>query len=150
SSAAPAVPYHPDINVIPEFEATTTIAADRTRMDVATISTIVQCDLNKVLLVDNASNTYSVAALDATADAAANSPMDTTFGGQPDPDQTTADPQPDDGTEKIAGLLAHHAIFTSPAAGSFGGSHKTDLWYADVPVPDRCSATANRITRAGE
>jgi hypothetical protein len=151
SIAQPALRSQPDIVVVPEFEATTTIASDRTRMDVASVSTIVQCDLNRVLVLDNDAKTYAVAPLTAAVDdASSDSPMDSGLGASQDPDQTTSEQQPDDETETIAGMLAHHAIFSAPTASGFGGSHKTDLWYADVPVADRCSATTNRITQVHE
>jgi len=134
----------PNVTVVAEFEATTTIAPARTRMDVDNVSTIVQCDTQQVIVLDNTDKIYSVRSFsDSLKDADNGSP----FGpfGTPDATQQTVEPQPDDGTETIAGLLSHHDLITAP--GGFGTA-KTDLWYADVPMMNAC-ASAPQLTDAG-
>ena len=64
---------------------------------------------------------------------------DTGYGGAPfsgptDLSQQTTVAQPDDGTETIAGLVSRHDMISAPLESGFGIS-KTDLWFADVPMP---------------
>ena len=147
SSLAPR-PLHldPKINVAAEFQATTTVATDRTRTDVGDVSTIIQCDLRKVLVLDNADKTYSVTTFDQ-AESQQQSPQFTSgfdfmtaalSGSADDTAAMTISPQPDDGAVTIAGMTARHAIFSLSSNGG-GSGQKTDLWYADMPVADHCS-----------
>jgi hypothetical protein len=148
SLASASRPKHldPSINVTPEFEATTTVATDRTRTDIGDVSTIIQCDLRKVIVVDNAERTYSVTSFDQAAAGEQTQQWSSGFdflaaslGGQPGDSATmTVSPQPDDGAVTIAGVTARHAIFTLSSNGGESGQ-KTDLWYADIPVADHCA-----------
>ncbi|HLJ83792.1 MAG TPA: hypothetical protein VKT51_06455 [Candidatus Eremiobacteraceae bacterium] len=151
ASSVASRPMHldPRINVAAEFEATTTVAADRTRTDIGDVSTIIQCDLRKVIVLDNAERTYSVTTFDQ-AESQQQSPqftsgfdfMTAALGGSPDETAAmTISPQPDDGAVTIAGLTARHAIFSLSSNGG-GSGQKTDLWYADIPVADHCSLDA--------
>ena len=131
----------PNIKVVAEFEATTTIAPARTRTDVADISTIVQCDKRQVIVLDNTSKVYTTTSFDEMkdADAASFGP----FGVGPlDTAQETVAFQPDDGTETIAGLVSHHEMISSPSAIGFADA-KTDLWFADLPMYNACAALAD-------
>lgn len=129
----------PNVAVVAEFEATTTISPSRTRTDIADISTIVQCDKQQIIVMDNTAKVYSTRSLtDTLNDAESSSGFGPFGGGAPDPTQQIAVPQPDDGTETIAGLVAHHQLITSPQNGF--GTGKTDLWFADVPMPNACSS----------
>lgn len=148
SSLAPRPTTHFEaaIDVKPEFQATTTVATDRTRTDLGDVSTIIQCDLRKVIVLDNADKTYSVTSFDQAETEEQSQQLTSGFdffaaslGGQPgDSATTTVSPQPDDGAATIAGMTARHAIFSLSSNGS-GSGQKTDLWYADVPVADHCS-----------
>jgi hypothetical protein len=134
----------PNVTVVAEFEATTTIAPARTRMDVGNVSTIVQCDTQQVIVLDNTDKIYSTRSF---ADSLKDADAGASFGpfAASDPTQQTTETQPDDGTETIAGLLSHHDIVSAPNAFGFA---KTDLWYADVPMTNVC-ASAPQLTDAG-
>jgi hypothetical protein len=134
----------PNVTVVAEFEATTTVAPARTRMDVGNISTIVQCDTQQVIVLDNSDKIYSTRSFaDSLKDADAGAPSGPFVAS--DLTQQTIETQPDDGTETIAGLLSHHDIVSAPDAFGFA---KTDLWYADVPMANAC-ATAPQLTDVG-
>ena len=128
----------PNVKVVPEFEATTTIAPARTRTDVADISTIVQCDKREVIVLDNTSKVYSTTSFDEMKDTdpASSGPMG---GDALDSAQQTIVPAPDDGTETIAGLVSHHEMISAPSAMGFADA-KTDLWFADLPMQNACAA----------
>lgn len=149
--SAPSHAFHmdPKINVRAEFQAMTTVSPDRTRTDIGAISTIVQCDARRVIVLDTADKTYTVTSFDEAAQEQDHSTQLTSGfafftaamgGGDPgDSAVTTAMPQPDDGAVTIAGLTARHSIFTVSANGGASGA-KTDLWYADLPIADRCAS----------
>ncbi|HEY5095203.1 MAG TPA: hypothetical protein VII69_08825 [Candidatus Eremiobacteraceae bacterium] len=125
----------PNVDIVAEFEATTTIAPARTRTDIDNISTIVQCDKQRIIVADNDAKVYTTQSFDdmlKDADASDDGPA-----VADDPSQQTIVAQPDDGTETIAGLLSRHELISAP--GSMFGTAVTDLWFADVPMPDTCS-----------
>jgi hypothetical protein len=129
----------PNIQVVAEFEATTTIAPARSRTDIGPLSTIIQCDKQQIIVLDNEAKLYSTRSFtDALNDADAGPGFGPFAGGSPDISQQIVVPQPDDGTETIAGLVSHHALITSPLTSGFG-SAKTDIWFADMPMPDACA-----------
>jgi hypothetical protein len=139
---APPIDMHPkpDVNIVAEFEATTTIGPARTRTDVGDISTIVECDKQQIIVMDNTAKVYSAQSFDDSVKDADASQAPAFFGGgAPDVTQQTVVAQPDDGTETIAGLLSHHQLISAPSTTGFG-SAKTDFWFADVPMPNACSS----------
>jgi hypothetical protein len=134
----------PNVTVVAEFEATTTVAPARTRMDVGNVSTIVQCDRQQVIVLDNTDKIYSTRSFaDSLKDADADAEIEPSAASEPT--QQTVETQPDDGTETIAGLLSHHDLITAPSP--FGVA-KTDLWYADVPMANAC-ASASQLPDVG-
>jgi hypothetical protein len=130
----------PNIKVVAEFEATTTIAPARSRTDIGPISTIIQCDKQQIIVLDTAAKVYTIRSFsDALNDADAAQGFGPFAGGAPDFSQQTVEQQPDDGTETIAGLVAHHTLTTAPLTTGFGAA-KTDLWFADMPMPNSCAS----------
>jgi hypothetical protein len=134
----------PNVNIVAEFEATTTIAPARTRTDVDNISTIIQCDKQRIIVADNDSKVYTTQSFDDLAKDADAS--DEGSAAADDPSQDTIVAQPDDGTETIAGLLSRHELISAP--GSMFGTAMTDLWFADVPMPTTCSSGPQTPTLA--
>jgi hypothetical protein len=136
------IDIHPkaSINVVPEFEATTTISPARSRTDIGPISTVIQCDKQQIIVLDNTAKVYSIRSFsDALNDADAGPAFNPFAGGAPDVSQQVVEKLPDDGTETIAGLVSHHALITAPMTSGFG-SAKTDLWFADMPLANSCAS----------
>jgi len=137
----PPQPSKSNVKVEAEFEATTTIAPARTRTDVGDISTIIQCDKQQIIVADNTSKTYSAQSFSDSLNDPDSGNNGGAFNGPTDLSQQVIVPQPDDGTETIAGLLSHHDVITAPLESGFGYL-KSDLWFADVPMPNACSSPA--------
>jgi hypothetical protein len=137
--------------------STTTISTTRTRHDDGKgNSLIVQCDLRRIINVNDNTKTYSVTDFDdvmkqlATAMAAAQAKA-----GTPPPSATkingtgsttiSMDEKTDDQTQVIAGLTAHHAIDTITISTKGTGdcpnmseSMTDDVWYAASPIRMSC------------
>jgi|GEM_PF-1891393 len=138
---------------------TTTISSTRTRHDDGKgNSTIVECDLSRIITIDDNAKTYSVVSFDdemktlaaalakaqAAAKAATPAPASTTMTGT-SRTAITFDEKPDDQTQVIAGLTAHHAVDTitisSQGTGdcpSFSESMTEDVWFAPPPIKMSC------------
>jgi hypothetical protein len=144
----PPPPSKPNVKVEAEFEATTTIAPARTRTDVGDVSTIIQCDKQLIIVVDNTSKTYSARSFTDSLNDADSGYGGGPFNGPTDLSQQSIVPQPDDGTETIAGLLSHHDVISAPLESGFG-YQKTDLWFADVPMPNACSSPTQQPAPGG-
>jgi hypothetical protein len=138
---------------------TTTISTSRTRRDDGRgTSQIVECDLRRIITIDNNAKTYSVVDFDdemkqvaaalaraqAQAKAATPPPVTTKTNGT---GHTTIsfDEKPDDQTQVIAGLTAHHAVDTitisTQGTGdcpNFSQSMTEDVWFAPSPVKMSC------------
>jgi hypothetical protein len=139
--------------------STTTISAFRTRRDDGKgTSTIVECDLSRIITIDDNAKTYTVVSFDdemktlaaaiakaqAAAKAATPAPASTTMNGT-SRSAITFDEKPDDQTQVIAGLTAHHAVdtITISAQGtgdcpSYSQSMTEDVWYAPPPIKMSC------------
>jgi hypothetical protein len=137
--------------------STTTISTTRTRHDDGKgDSVIVQCDLRRIINVNDNTKTYSVVDFDdvmkqvTAAMAAAQAKA-----GTPPPSATkingtgsttiSMDEKTDDQTQVIAGLTAHHAIDTITISTKGTGdcpnmsqSMTDDIWYAASPVRMSC------------
>jgi hypothetical protein len=139
--------------------ATTTISTYRTRRDDGKgTSTIVECDLSRIITIDDNAKTYTVVSFDdemktlaaaiakaqAAAKAATPAPASTTMSGT-SRTAITFDEKPDSQTQVIAGLTAHHAVdtITISAQGTgdcptFSESMTEDVWFAPPPVKMSC------------
>ncbi|HLJ84510.1 MAG TPA: hypothetical protein VKT51_10090 [Candidatus Eremiobacteraceae bacterium] len=134
--------------------STTTISAERTRHDDGKGNTvIVQCDLKRVVNIDDNAKTYSVLNFDdmmnemsaamKAAQAKSGSPAPKINGSG---SMTFSfDEKPDDQTQTIAGMTAHHAVdtmtMTSTGTGdcpSASFSMSMDVWYAPSPIKMSC------------
>jgi hypothetical protein len=137
---------------------TTTISPTRTRIDDGKGgSTIVQCDLRRIVTVDDNAKTYTVTDFDdmmkqlstalaqakAQAQAKAGESTSTIHGTG----NTTVsfDEKPDSQTQVIAGMTAHHAVdtitITMQGTGdcpSGSQSMSMDVWFAPSPVKMSC------------
>ncbi|HEY7981547.1 MAG TPA: hypothetical protein VID19_08670 [Candidatus Eremiobacteraceae bacterium] len=134
--------------------STTTISATRTRHDDGKgVSTIVQCDLRRIVTVDDNTKTYTVVDFDdmmkqlstalSQAQAKAGESASTVHGTG----NTTVsfDEKPDSQTQVIAGMTAHHAVDTITISMQGSGdcpsgsqSMTMDVWYASSPVKMSC------------
>jgi hypothetical protein len=137
--------------------STTTISTTRTRHDDGKGNTlIVQCDLRRIININDNTKTYSVVDFDdvmkqATAAMAAAQAK----AGTPPPTATkingtgsttiSMDEKTDDQTQVIAGLTAHHAIDTITISTTGTGdcpnmsqSMTDDIWYATSPIHMSC------------
>ena len=137
--------------------ATTTISTTRTRHDDGKGNTlIVQCDLRRIITINDNKKTYSVTDFDdmmkqmTAAIAAAQAKA-----GTPPPSSTkingtgsttiSMDEKTDSQTQVIAGLTAHHAVDTITISSKGTGDCPTtsesmteDIWYAPSPVRMSC------------
>jgi len=130
----------PNVKIVAEFEATTTVSPSRTRTDIGTLSTIIQCDKQQIIVLDNAAKVYSTRSFSDSLDDADAGPGFGPFAADTqDVSQQIIQPQPDDGTETIAGLVSRHELITVPTVLGFGAA-KTDLWFADLPMPNACAS----------
>lgn len=134
--------------------STTTISAERTRHDDGKGNTvIVQCDLKRIVNIDDNTKTYSVVNFDDMMNemsAAMKAAQAKT--GSPAPKINGSgsvtfsfDEKPDDQTQTIAGMTAHHAVdtltMTSTGTGdcpSASFSMSMDVWYAPSPIKMSC------------
>jgi hypothetical protein len=138
---------------------TTTVAALRRRIDDAQITVLVQCDLGRLVVVDNAAHTYSVKTFDelaaegAAAVATDSSGKDTQSANCKTP-AATVEHSSDDQTETIADMTAHHktdtATYTFPPSCMPKADQSTaneinnmkwttERWYATTDIPNQCS-----------
>jgi hypothetical protein len=130
----------PNVKIVAEFEATTTVSPTRSRTDVGTISTIIQCDKQQIIVLDNVAKVYTSRSFsDSLNDADQGSGFGPFTADTQDLSQQVVQPQPDDGTETIAGLVSRHELVTTPTVTGFG-SAKTDYWFADIPMANACAA----------
>jgi hypothetical protein len=130
----------PNVKIVAEFEATTTVSPARTRTDIGTISTIIQCDKQQIIVLDNAAKIYSTRSFsDSLGDADVGPGFGPFAVDNSDVSQQIVQPQPDDGTETIAGLVSRHELITMPTVVGFGAA-KTDLWFADLPMSNACAS----------
>ena len=132
---------------------TTTISSQRTRHDDGKgKAVIVQCDLKRIVNIDDNAKTYSVvnfddmmnemqAALKQAESKQANQPAINGHGNM----TFSFDEKPDDQTQTIAGMTAHHAVdtitMTSTGTGDCPNSSFSmtmDVWYAPSPVKMEC------------
>jgi hypothetical protein len=135
--------------------STTTISALRTRHDDGKGNTvIVQCDLKRIVNIDDNTKTYSVLNFDDMMNAmsAALKEAQAKAGSSPAPKINgtgnmtfSVDEKPDDQTQTIAGMTAHHAVdtltMTSTGTGdcpSASFSMSMDVWFAPSPIKMSC------------
>ena len=136
---------------------TTTVSTSRTRNDDGRgNSVIVQCDLRRIININDNNKTYSVLDFDdamkqataaiAAAEAKAGTPPPTTTKVNGTGSTTISMDEKTDGqTQVIAGVTAHHAIDTITISMTGTGdcpnmsqSMTDDLWYAESPVKMSC------------
>lgn len=139
--------------------STTTVSAFRTRRDDGKgTSTIVECDLSRIITIDDNAKTYTVVSFDdemknlaaalakaqAAAKAATPAPASTTMTGT-GRTAITFDEKPDSQTQVIAGLTAHHAVDTITISEqgtgdcpTFSESMTDDVWFAPPPIKMSC------------
>jgi hypothetical protein len=138
---------------------TTTVSAQRRRIDDGQITLLVQCDLGRLVIVDNAAHTYSVKTFDelaaegAAAVATDSSGKDAQSANCKTP-AATVEHSSDDQTETIADMTAHHKTETttytfpascmpkanqSTASEMNGMKWTTDRWYSTTDIPNQCS-----------
>jgi hypothetical protein len=133
---------------------TTTISATRTRHDDGNgMSTIVQCDLRRIVSINDNTKTYTAVDFDdmmksmsnAMAQAQAKSGNTSTTVNGTGTTTITFDEKPDDQTQTIAGMTAHHAVDTitmsMQGTGDCPSGSQTmtmDVWYAPSPVKMSC------------
>jgi len=115
---------------------TTTVSALRRRIDDGNVTILVQCDLGRIVTIDNAAHTYSVKTFDELAAEGAAAVAS-------------------DQTDTIAGVTAHHktetTIYTFPegcvpkpdkASGLPDVSQQkwvTERWYGTSTIPNQCA-----------
>ena len=136
----------------------TTVSALRRRIDDGNVTILVQCDLGRLVTIDNAAHTYSVKTFDelaaegAAAVASAQSGTEAMSANCKAP-KATVDHSSDDQTDTIAGVTAHHkietTIYTFPegcvpkpdkARGIPDMSQQkwiTDRWYGTSSIPNQ-------------
>jgi hypothetical protein len=133
---------------------TTTISTSRTRHDDDKgHSTIVQCDLRRIVTIDDNAKTYSVVDFDdmmkqlttAVSQAQAKAGQSTTKVNGTGNVTISFDEKPDSQTQVIAGMTAHHAVDTITMSMQGSGdcpsnsqSMTMDVWYAPAPVKMSC------------
>ncbi len=134
--------------------STTTISAQRTRHDDGKGNTvIIQCDLKRMVNIDDNSKTYSVVNFDdmmnemsaalKAAQAKTGSPAPKINGSG---NMTFSfDEKPDAQTQTIAGMTAHHAVDTLTMTSTGTGdcpnasfSMSMDVWFASSPIKMSC------------
>lgn len=133
---------------------TTTISATRTRIDDGKGgATIVQCDLRRIVNVDDNTKTYTATDFDdmmkkmstalTQAQAQASQSASTLHGTGNT--TVTFDEKPDSQTQVIAGMTAHHAVDTITVSMQGTGdcpnssqSMTMDVWFAPSPVRMSC------------
>lgn len=139
---------------------TTTVSTLRRRIDDANITILVQCDLGRLVTIDNAAHTYSVKTFDELATEGAAAVATDASGKEAQSTDckaptATVDHSTDDQTDTIAGMTAHHktetTIYTFPpgcvpkpdkASGVPDMSQQkwtTERWYAASDVPNQCA-----------
>jgi hypothetical protein len=139
---------------------TRTLATNRSRDDDGTLSTIMQCDLKRMIHLDNNAKTYYVLTFDElTAQmAAVQKAMANTAHTTVTPPPASAAPiegsggitislneQADSQTQTILGMTAHHVVTTMSMKGTgtgdcanFSMTMKTDEWYIPNELPALC------------
>jgi hypothetical protein len=145
-------------NKTKDTTTTTTISPTRTRIDDGNgKSTIVQCDLRRIVTVDDNTKTYSVVDFDdmmkqlstalsqAQAQAQAKAGESTSTMHGTGNTTVAVDEKPDSQTQVIAGMTAHHAVdtitITMKGTGdcpSGSQSMSMDVWFAPAPVKMSC------------
>ncbi len=154
-----------------ETRQTTTIGPERIRTDNGSDDTsyIVQCDLKRIVHLDNKAKTYWVKTFDQAQrdmDAALKAMAQKFKMASPAP-QPTGSPiqgkgtvtvdfneQPDDQTQVIAGLTAHHVLDTvklkfagtGDCAGSGELDFRSDEWYVKNELPSPTCPNAPKMT----
>jgi hypothetical protein len=137
-----------------DSETTTTISATRTRHDDGNgTSTIVQCDLRRIVTINDNTKTYTAVDFDdmmkqlstAMSQAQANAGNSSTKINGTGNTTITFDEKPDSQTQTIAGMTAHHAVDTitmsMQGTGDCPSGSQTmtmDVWYAQSPVKMSC------------
>jgi hypothetical protein len=133
---------------------TTTVSSTRTKHDDGKgISTVVQCDLRRIVTIDDNTKTYTAVDFDdmmkqmSTAMAQAQAKAGTSNSTVNGTGNTTItfDEKPDSQTQTIAGMTAHHAVDTitmsMQGSGDCPSGSQTmtmDVWYAPSPVKMSC------------
>jgi hypothetical protein len=139
---------------------TTTIAGERARIDEGDTSTITECDLQRVIHLDNKAKTYWTASFDdmmkqmqaMMKQAQSQQPMaHPSPQGTPQQIKGTGDITfsvseiPDDQTQTLFGMTAHHLIntVTMTAKGTgdcpnFSMTIKSDQWWVPNELPKAC------------
>jgi hypothetical protein len=142
---------------------TTTISATRERIDSGNTSRIVQCDLKRVITLDNNAKTYYVMTFDqmkaAMAAAEAQMRAQMQAHGYPTPPPATSGPPiqgsggitlsvntvNDPNTQQILGMTAHHVTETITGTANGTGqcpngsmSMTNDEWYVPTPATFSC------------
>jgi hypothetical protein len=137
-----------------DMTTTTTISGTRTRNDDGNgVSTIVQCDLRRIVTINDNTKTYTALDFDdmmkqmstALAQAQTKAGESSTKVNGTGNTTVTFDEKPDSQTQTIAGMTAHHAIDTitisMQGTGDCPSGSQTmtmDVWYASSPVKMSC------------
>ena len=138
---------------------TTTASTLRRRIDDGNITVLVQCDLGRLVTIDNTAHTYYVKTFDELAsEGAAAVATDASGKDAASTDckapKSTVEHASDDQTDTIAGMTAHHKIETTiyifppgcmPKSNKANGmpdpnqqKWTTERWYATSDIPNKC------------
>lgn len=139
---------------------TTTVSTLRRRIDDGNITILVQCDLGRIVTIDNAAHTYFVKTFDElAAEGAAAVATDASGTDAQSSDcrkpKATVEHASDDQTGTIAAMTAHHKTETTtyifppgcmPKPDKANGmpdpsqqKWTTERWYATSDVPNQCA-----------
>jgi hypothetical protein len=147
--------------------STTTTSTNRLRTDNGDTSTIMQCDLKRILTLDNNAKTFYALTFDDLVKrmaAAANALSGVSAQNQAETSNSnikgsgtvtiTVDEKPDDQTQTIAGMTAHHVAKTLTIAMKGTGQCKdqtitmsTDEWYGKNEAPLQCPNVFKSVGR---
>ncbi|HEV2038245.1 MAG TPA: hypothetical protein VGQ96_06530 [Candidatus Eremiobacteraceae bacterium] len=138
---------------------TTTASTARRRIDDGNITVLVQCDMGRLVTIDNAAHTYSVKTFDElAAEGTAATASDSNAGGGQGGDcrtpQAAVQHTADDQTDTIADMTAHHKVDTTTYTFPIGCNMNvkqvkwmTEHWYATTTIPNQCSMPVAGIDR---
>jgi hypothetical protein len=131
---------------------TTTTSTNRFRTDNGDTSTIVQCDLKRIVTLDNKAKTYSATTFADLTKSIGGAQGLTSGDASKGTGSFTlkSDEKPDNQTQVIAGLTAHHVVrtmsVTENGTGQCGNMQITmtqDEWYATNEAPFTCPNAAS-------
>ena len=124
------------------FSMTTTMSSQRTRIDVLNSTTLVQCDLRRIVVLNNDAKTYTAESFDdlAPTNFVSSALAQAASSGH-------NGPAPVEKTETIAGMTAHQEVETM-SLGAGGMTKTQETWYGEFSIPDQCNPTAASATNS--